>query len=213
MKGERPSVFVVDDDLSVREALKNLFRSVGLNVHTYGDGQEFLSAGCAEGPACIVLDVRLPGGSGMDLQRQLTEAKIHTPIIFITGHGDIKMSVRAMKAGAVDFLSKPFRDQDLLDAVQLAIERDRRERAQQAEVAEFTKRYDSLTAREQEVLARVVQGLMNKEIGGDLNIAEPTVKLHRGRVMQKMEAETLADLIRMAEKLGIPPPPRQNCSA
>jgi FixJ family two-component response regulator len=205
MTAEQPVVFVVDDDISIREALQNLFRSVGLDVRAFSAAGEFLSAPRPDVPSCLVLDIRLPGASGLELQRQLIEAKIPIPIIFITGHADIRMSVRAMKAGAVEFLTKPFRDQELLDAVQQAIERNRVERRQCFEIAQLQSRYDSLTAREQEVLVCVVRGLLNKQIADQLNITEPTVKLHRGRVMHKMGAASLADLIRMAEKLGVSP--------
>jgi FixJ family two-component response regulator len=213
MSPESPIVFVIDDDVSIREALKNLFRSVGLDVRTFGTADEFLSSPRPDGPACLVLDVRLPGPSGLDLQRQLVDANVPVPIIFITGHADVRMSVRAMKAGAVEFLTKPFRDQELLDAVQQAIGRDREARRQRSETAELRKRYDALTSREQEVLALVIRGLVNKQIGDQLHIAEPTVKLHRGHVMHKMEAESLADLIHMAEKLGMPPGKRRSTTA
>jgi FixJ family two-component response regulator len=204
MNPEHPIVFIVDDDLSVRDALRNLLRSVGLRVETFGSAQEFLATPPPDSPACLVLDVRLPGLSGLDLQRKLAEMKMEVPIIFITAHGDIQMSVRAMKGGAVEFLTKPFRDQDLLDAVQHAIDRDRAARALRAETADLLKRYELLSTREQEVFEFVARGMVNKQIAGELTISEATVKLHRGRLMQKMQADSLADLIRMAEKLGIP---------
>ena len=204
IKEERPTVFVVDDDSSMRDALRNLFRSVGLNVETFGVAQEFLSRERSKGPACLVLDVRLPGLSGLDLQRQLVDANIQIPIVFITAHGDIQMSVRAMKAGAVEFLTKPFRDQDLLDAVQQAVDRDRGTRIQQAQAAETRVRYELLSPREQEVMGMVVCGLLNKQIAGKLGTSEATVKMHRSKVMRKMQVGTLAELIRMAERLAIP---------
>ena len=206
MTHERPTVFVVDDDPSIRNALKNLFQSVGLEVEAFGAAQDYLASRRWDSPGCLVLDVRLPGNSGLDLQRELAKSKIEVPIVFITGHGDIPMSVRAMKAGAVEFLTKPFRDQDLLDAVQQAIERDRVARMHHAELAELRERYESLSSREQEVMAFVSQGLLNKQIANELGTSEGTVKLHRTHVMQKMSAESLADLIRAAERLGLPAP-------
>ena len=203
MNQEDPVVFVVDVDISVREAIKNLLRSVGIKGETFGTAQEFFSYKRSSAPACLVLDVRLPGLSGLDLQRQLSEVNSEIPIIFITAHGDIPMSVRAMKAGAVEFLPKPFRDQELLDAVRQAIDRDREARKSLTEQAELRRRYQSLTGREQEVMGFVVQGLPNKQIGAQIGISEPTVKLHRGRLIHKMRAESLADLIRMAQKLGV----------
>jgi FixJ family two-component response regulator len=201
---EQPVVFIVDDDPSVRKALANLLRSVGLAVQTFATAQEFISTRRPDAPGCLVLDVRLPGVSGLDLQRQLTEAGVHMPIIFITGHGDIQMSVEAMKAGAVEFLTKPFREQVLLDAVQHAIERDRVAHAQRAAQAELRNLYETLTPREQEIIPFIVGGLLNKQIAGELGTTEATVKVHRARLMHKLKADSLADLIRMAEKLGIP---------
>lgn len=202
MSSESSSVFVVEDDVSMGEALTNLFRSVGLNVKTFRAADEFLRAPHPPAPSCLVLDVRLPGTSGLDLQRHLT-SHLRIPIVFITAHGDIPMSVQAMKAGAVDFLTKPFRDQDLLDAVQRGIELDRAAREEQVELRDLTKRYSSLSAREQEVMKLVVRGLLNKQAAGELGTTEATIKLHRGKVMHKMKANSLADLIKMAQKLGV----------
>jgi FixJ family two-component response regulator len=199
-------VFIVDDDASVRDALERLIRSGGLRVELFGSAQEFLQRGRPGVPSCLVLDVRLPGKSGFDLQRELAEANIDIPIIFITGHGDIPMSVRAMKAGAVEFLAKPFRDQDLLDVIQLALERDRATRQREAEIATLRDRFESLTRREQEVLPWVVSGLLNKQIADAIGTSEATVKVHRSQLMRKMGAKSLADLVRMADKMGVPVP-------
>jgi FixJ family two-component response regulator len=200
---EHPVVFLIDDDPSVRDALKSLLRSVGLEVQAFGSAQEFLRAKRSDAPACLVLDVRLPGPSGLDFQRDLAESNISLPIIFITGHGDIPMSVKAMKAGAVEFLSKPFRDQELLDAIHQGIEQDRVRRQETAITAELQERYRALTPRERDVMARVVTGRLNKQIAADLDLSEITVKVHRGQVMRKMLAKSLAELVRMADKLGI----------
>jgi len=198
------TVFVVDDDESIREALKSVISSVGLLVETFASAQDFLQRGGQDVPGCLVLDVRLPGLSGLDLQSELANANMYTPIIFLTGHGDIPMTVRAMKAGAVEFLTKPFREQDLLDAIQQALELDRTERQHRVEMAELRSRYNSLTPRESEVMGEVITGLLNKQIAAALGTSETTIKLHRAQVMQKMRADSLADLVRMAEKLGIP---------
>ena len=194
-------VFVVDDDPSVGRAIKRLVESVGLQVVQCGSAQEFLRSERPDAPSCLVLDIRLPGISGLNLQRQLAKANIHIPIIFVTAHGDIPMTVRAMKAGAVEFLTKPFRDQDLLDAVQVALERDRSRRQKDAGIATLRDRYESLSAREREVVAMVVSGLLNKQIAAEIGTTENTVKAHRSRAMEKMQAESLADLVKMVERL------------
>ena len=196
-------VFIVDDDTSLRESLKNLIRSVGLRVEPFASAQEFLRSKRPDVPGCLVLDVRLPGLSGLDLQKRMADSDIEMPIIFISGHGDIPMTVRAMKAGAVEFLTKPFRDQDLLDAIQQALERDRTARKQREEIQTLRRRFDLLTQREREVMGLVVTGLLNKQIAGELGTSETTVKIHRHQVMEKMAANSLAELVRMSDRLGI----------
>jgi RNA polymerase sigma factor (sigma-70 family) len=198
-------VFVVDDDPSVRRAIKVLLESVGLAVELFGSAKEFLLGRPADSPSCLVLDIRLPGVSGLDFQRQLAEAKINIPIIFISAHGDVPMTVRAMKAGAIEFLTKPFRDQDLLDAVQVALERDRARRQREAEIATLRERFESLSPREREVVAMVVSGMLNKQTAAEIGTTENTVKVHRSRAMEKMQAQSLADLVKMIERLKIPP--------
>src|SRR5262245_23826855 len=197
-------VFVVDDDAPMRRSLENLIRSVGLRVEAFATAQEFLRGKRPDVPGCLVLDVRLPGLSGLDLQKRMAAANSELPIIFITGHGDIPMTVQAMKAGAVEFLTKPFRDQALLDAIQQALERDRHARERRADIETLRRRFDSLTPREREVMAFVVAGLLNKQIAGELGMSETTVKIHRRQVMEKMGADSLAELVRMVDRLGLP---------
>jgi FixJ family two-component response regulator len=199
----QPIVYVIDDDDSLREALARLFRSVGLQVKAFASAGEFLRNTLADGPSCLVLDVRLPGHSGLDFQAELAKANIDIPIVFMTGHGDIPMTVRAMKAGAIEFLPKPFRDQDMLDAVQTGLERDRDRRKSAGDTAKLKAHFATLTAREQEIMGHVTAGLMNKQIAGQIGVSEITVKVHRGSVMRKMGAKSLADLVRMADALGI----------
>jgi FixJ family two-component response regulator len=201
---DEPIVRIVDDDPSMRRALTNLFQSVGLKVEAFGSAAEVMDAKPPAVPSCLVLDIRLPGSSGLDLQADLAKANIHTPIIFITGHGDIPMTVRAMKSGAVDFLTKPVRDQDMLDAVQAALERDRKRRDAEKSVSGVRSRFESLSTRQRDVLSLVASGLMNKQVAAELGLAEITVKIYRGQIMRKMGARSLADLVRMTDALGIP---------
>ena len=203
MSAAQPVVFVVDDDLSVREGLSSLLRSVGLRVELFDSAAEFLNASLPAAPSCLVLDVRLPGLSGLDFQAELARSNIRIPIVFMTGHGDIPMTVKAMKAGAVEFLTKPFRDQDMLDAVQLALARDRAQRDSENTESDLQLRLERLTQREREVMALVTAGLMNKQVAAEMGVSEVTIKFHRGNVMRKMDARTLADLVRMADILGI----------
>lgn len=205
MSEATPIVFVVDDDPSVRHAIKRLLGSVGLQVELFGSAQEFLRSKRPDAPSCLVLDVRLPGISGLDFQRELAEANIHIPIIFITGHGDIPMSVRAMKGGAIEFLTKPFRDQELLDAIQLGLSRDRARRENEKALAALRERFESLSPREREIMIQVAHGRLSKQIAGDIGIAEATVKVHRSRLMHKMKARSLPELSRMADKLKLVP--------
>jgi RNA polymerase sigma factor (sigma-70 family) len=205
MKGQESMVFVVDDDESVRRALANLFQSVGLEVQEFGSAAELLHSKLPDIASCLVLDIRLPGLSGLDLQLELARADIHIPIIFMTGHGDIPMSVRAMKGGAIDFLTKPFRDQDLLDAIQLGLSRDRARRESDQDVAALRERFNSLSPREREIVIEVVRGKLNKEIAHDIGIAEATVKVHRSRAMQKLNVGSLPELGRMVDRLKLVP--------
>jgi RNA polymerase sigma factor (sigma-70 family) len=203
MTDDLATVFVVDDDPSIQRGLKTLIRSVGLRVEVFGSAHDFLQSKRTDGPGCLVLDVRLPGMSGLEFQKELVKANVRVPIIFITAHGDVPMSVRAMKAGALEFLTKPFRDQDLLDAIQTALERDRINRQQEIEIAELRERFKSLTAREQELMRLVLSGRLNKQIADEIGTSENTVKVHRSNMMRKMRAESLVDLMKIANQLGI----------
>ncbi len=205
MKEDQPVVYVIDDDASVRDGVADLLRSVGLGVQAFGSTQEFLQRERADAPGCIVLDVRLPGASGLEFQRTLTKAGVHLPIIFISGHGDIPMSVRAMKSGAIEFLTKPLHEQELLDAVQAGIARDRARRQEAAVVGEVRERFDSLTLRERDVFMLIITGRPNKQVAAQLALSEMTVKVHRSQIMRKMRAKSLVDLVRMADTLGVSP--------
>lgn len=198
-----PIVYVIDDDPSMRNAIEDLLQSVGLGIRVFPSAQEFLKAARPDAPGCIVLDVRLPGQSGLDFQRQIAGTAMELPIVFITGHGDVAMSVRAMKSGAVEFLTKPFRDQELIDAIHAALERDRARRADAGAIADLRARFDALTPREREVLLHVVSGRLNKQIAASLELSEATVKMHRGQIMRKMHAGSLPELVRMADRLGV----------
>jgi FixJ family two-component response regulator len=198
-----PTVFIIDDDRGMRQSMQDLVESVGLRAESFATGEEFLRQKRTDDPSCLVLDVRLPQMSGLDFQRQLAETGVEIPIIFVTAHGDVPMSVRALKSGAVEFLTKPFRDQDLLDAIQQALQRDRAARERQAEIHDLQERYQTLTAREREVMTLVVSGMLNKQIASEIGASEATVKIHRGHVMQKMQAGSVVDLLRMADKLKL----------
>jgi FixJ family two-component response regulator len=198
-----PTVFIIDDDRGIRQSIQDLVESVGLRAESFATGEEFLRRKPTHDPSCLVLDVRLPHMSGLDFQRQLAETGVEIPIVFVTAHGDVPMSVRALKSGAVEFLTKPFRDQDLLDAIHQALQRDRTARERQAEIHDLQQRYHGLTAREREVMTLVVSGMLNKQIASEIGASEATVKIHRGHVMQKMQAGSVVDLLRMADKLKL----------